>query len=45
MHNLRGRQFRDAEKESISECATLKKNRLKYKKKKGKSQTVSVGDN
>ena len=23
MHNLRGRQFRDAEKESISECATL----------------------
>ena len=23
----------------------LKKNRLKYKKKKGKSQTVSVGDN
>lgn len=44
MHNLRGRQFRDAEKESISECATLKKKRLKYKKK-GKSQTVSVGDN
>ena len=23
MHNLRGRQFRDAGKESISECATL----------------------
>lgn len=37
MHNLRGRQFRDAEKESISECATLKKkNRLKDKKKKEK---------
>ena len=44
MHNLRGRHFRDAEKESISECATLKKNRLKYKKK-GKRQTVSEGDN
>ena len=37
MHNLRGRQFRDAEKESISECATLKKKRLKYKKKRKKS--------
>ena len=45
MHNLRGRQFRDAEKESISECATLKKKPLKIQKKKGKSQTVSVGDN
>lgn len=44
MHNLRGRQFRDAEKESISECATLKKKPLKIQKK-GESQTVSVGDN
>lgn len=36
MHNLRGRQFRDAEKESISECATLKKKPLKIQKKKEK---------
>ena len=37
MHNLRGRQFRDAEKESISECATLKKKPLKIQKKRRKS--------